>query len=195
MSVAIDDLMECVTVEIERKSNIIVSCMYRRPGTLIETFTDVVEDLLSKVKGNKTFCICGDRNIDFFFLKMSNHKASSDFFELFFGRGFYPLITKPSRVTEKSATLIDHIFINCLESNIISGLVINDISDHLPVFVTLDYKMTRKEEVCVDRYIRIRNDDAINKLKQDLMKDWNEVLVNNVNAAYEAFLNTYFGFV
>ena len=46
----------------------------------------------------------------------------------------YPLIDKPSRITQYSATLIDNIFTNELTNQIISGLLINDISDHLPIF-------------------------------------------------------------
>lgn len=145
---------------------------------------------MSKAKGNKTLCLCGDYNIDL--CKEANDKAASDLFELLLGKGFYPLIIKPSRITDKSETLIDHIFINSLESNIISGLIINDISDHLPVFFTFDLNMKRKEEVGFVSHRRLRNNEAINKFRQDLMEvDWKEVYVNEVNVAYGAFLNTY----
>ena len=43
----------------------------------------------------------------------------------------YPLIDK-----KYSATLIDNIFTNELTNQIISGLLINDISDHLPILDT-----------------------------------------------------------
>lgn len=194
MSMVIDDLMETVTVELEmeRRSNIIVTCIYRKPGRLTEKCIDVVEDLLSRAKGNKTFCLCGDYNIDF--LKETNHMAS-DFLELLLGNGLYPLISKPSRITDTSATFIDHIFMNSLGNNIKSGLIINDISDHLPVFFTLDYNMRNckeEEEEQLDRCIRIRNEDAINTFRHDLIEeDWKEVYVNDVNVAYDAFLNTY----
>ena len=46
----------------------------------------------------------------------------------------YPLIDRPSRITEYSATLIDNIFTNDLITDKLSGLIINDVSDHLPVF-------------------------------------------------------------
>lgn len=86
MTVAVDDLMECVTVEIEmeRSCNIVVTCIYRIPRTMIETFTDAIDDILSKAKGKKTVCTCGDYNIDL--LNVSSHKASSDFFEFMYGR-------------------------------------------------------------------------------------------------------------
>ena len=46
----------------------------------------------------------------------------------------YPLINRPSRITEYSATLIDSIFTNNLITDKLSGLIINDVSDHLPAF-------------------------------------------------------------
>ena len=48
--------------------------------------------------------------------------------------GLYPLITKPSRITDITATLIDNIFMNELQFQVNSGLLITDISDHVPVF-------------------------------------------------------------
>ena len=46
----------------------------------------------------------------------------------------FPLIDRPSRITEYSATLIDNIFSNNLNEQKSNGLLKNDISDHLPVF-------------------------------------------------------------
>ena len=46
----------------------------------------------------------------------------------------YPLISKPTRITSSSATLIDNIFTNNLEYNMVSGIFYADLSDHLPVF-------------------------------------------------------------
>jgi len=43
------------------------------------------------------------------------------------------LITNPTRFSATGSTLIDNIFTNCLEENCQAGVLINDISDHLPV--------------------------------------------------------------
>ena len=52
------------------------------------------------------------------------------------GIGFLPFITRPSRTTATSATLIDNIFTNDIRdiSHYVQGLFINDLSDHFPVF-------------------------------------------------------------
>lgn len=54
-----------------------------------------------------------------------------------FSSSFYPLISRPTRITNcTSATLIDNIFVKSLEDNFTSGLLLTDISDHLPIFQT-----------------------------------------------------------
>ncbi len=63
----------------------------------------------------------------------------------------YPIITKPSRVTCHSATLIDNIFTNNMENNIVSELHMNDISDHLPVFVIYDCDCRMKKDENITR--------------------------------------------
>ena len=44
--------------------------------------------------------------------------------------GLMPIITKPTRITDHTATLIDHIYTNTLEKLIKSRLCLADISDH-----------------------------------------------------------------
>lgn len=51
-----------------------------------------------------------------------------------FSSSFYPLISKPTRITKTSATLIDNIFVNDITQNFKCGLLFTDISDHLPEF-------------------------------------------------------------
>ena len=51
-----------------------------------------------------------------------------------YGNGLVPLLKKPTRITEYSATLIGNIFTNVCEEGLESGIIVTDISDHLPVF-------------------------------------------------------------
>jgi hypothetical protein len=76
----------------------------------------------------------GDFNIDL--LKTESCDFSNRFSEQLFTSSFLPLITRPTRITEHTATLIANIFTNDLEQieSSKNGLVFSDISDHLPVF-------------------------------------------------------------
>lgn len=47
---------------------------------------------------------------------------------------FMPLITKATRITNHSSTLIDHICNNVPEKIIPAGICLADISDHLLIF-------------------------------------------------------------
>ena len=49
-----------------------------------------------------------------------------------------PYILQPTRITERSATLIDNIFANTYAMNAISGNLVSKISDHLPQFLIVD---------------------------------------------------------
>ena len=54
-----------------------------------------------------------------------------------------PIITKPSRITNQTATLIDNIFINH-PNGFVSGILISDISGHLPLFIIKRNLFTKK---------------------------------------------------
>ena len=48
----------------------------------------------------------------------------------------FPCITKPTRVTSKTASLIDNIFCNYIVDNqdVFTGILYTDISEHFPIF-------------------------------------------------------------
>lgn len=64
MTTVVDNVFKCITLEIcmEKKKNIIVKCIYRTPGSNIETFKDWMEEVFGKVKQKDIF-ICGDFSI------------------------------------------------------------------------------------------------------------------------------------
>jgi len=47
---------------------------------------------------------------------------------------FFPRIDKPTRVYNNSATLIDNIFVNRIDSKLSSDNIVSDISDHYSQF-------------------------------------------------------------
>ena len=81
---------------------------------------------------NKEIYIMGDMNIDL--LKLNEHWKTGEYVENIFTHGFIPLITKPTRITDHSATLIDHIYTNRTDTNMTSGIIMTDISDHFGIF-------------------------------------------------------------
>ena len=60
----------------------------------------------------------------------------------------YPNITLPTRLGHTSATLIDNIFMNFPQSNIkLSGILVSDISDHLPCFSVFKFDSGYKSQI------------------------------------------------
>ena len=61
-----------------------------------------------------------------------------------------PTITRPTRIPNTSATLIDNLFISQhLQTNYKSGILLDDTSDHMPCYLILpdatDHKRTLRE--------------------------------------------------
>ena len=96
-------------------------------------------------------------------------------------------------MTTASVTLIDNIYTSELEYKIDSGLLVNDINDHLASFDL--YKCNVKSNVTgsSNKYIYYINEENINALKHNLIKKcWNHVFNNeDANLAYDNFLHTF----
>ena len=76
--------------------------------------------------------IMGDMNIDL--LKYQSHTNTCNYLDNIFSHGYLPTITKPTRVTPSTATLIDHCYTNDIVNNGSSGIIINDVADHFGTF-------------------------------------------------------------
>ena len=87
----------------------------------------------------------GDFNLDL--LQYNHHVPTQEFIDSLFSHAFFPLISNPTRLTSYSATLIDNIFTNNLSQHVFNGIVLNDLSDHLPVFTYFGNEtLTRRRE-------------------------------------------------
>ena len=83
-------------------------------------------------KSAKTIFVCGDFNIGL--LKHEHHSNTKHFLDVMYNLRLYHSIDKPTRITDISATLIDNISTNELRHHLTSGILLNGISDHLPIF-------------------------------------------------------------
>ena len=106
---------------------------------------------------------------------------------------FMPLVLQPTRVTDKSKTLIDNISFNSFEFTTLSGNITHSISDHLIQFVILEDFITPKPLPKTNLYKRNFDKFDNNKLKEDFGKiDWiNEILKNGINEIFDIFLQNF----
>ena len=108
------------------------------------------------------------------------------------GIGLFPIITKPTRITCGTATLIDNIFSNYLDS-IVGGILISDISDHLPIFSVIDCNYKNRIDKSKPHKRRLFSYETMGAFKNELtQRDWGEVLAeNDANQAYNKFLDIF----
>ena len=146
--------------------------MYRAPSTNISKFINIFDTQIGKINNKGYECIIGlDHNLDL--LKQSVHSKTQEFLECIFDHNLLPTITKPTRISKTSATLIDNILISKkLQPNYESLIIVDDLSDHLPCLVKLkNFKLTGTKNFILKRVI---NNKAVKNISEDLSKiDWN----------------------
>lgn len=103
-------------------------------------------------------------------LNPNKHKHTDDFINATYSLGLYPKITRPSQITAHSDTLIYNILTNVLEDSILSGPLVNDISDHLPVFVVHDCNYRKDKDAYEFIYKRSCNETSMTLFKNELLK-------------------------
>ena len=81
--------------------------VYRMPNTSLDMFINRIGNIINIItRQNKLWYFLADLNIDL--LKPENHSPTSEFLDIMYSYSMFPLITKPTRVTKNTATLIDH---------------------------------------------------------------------------------------
>ena len=120
--------------------------------------------------------------------KYNEDKQTSEYLDMLLTLGFMPIITKPTRITDHTATLIDHIYTNVPEKLIKSGLCPADISDHLPVFCTMANTPPTNNEPRFFRDFSMHfNEDAFH---QDLLAvDFKTLMSNDVNESISTIVD------
>ena len=98
---------------------------------------------------------------------------------------FLPLISRSSRITATSATLIDNIFTNYLENcgDSSQGLRVTDVTDHYPIFHINRQITTEESEVYVfKRSYSLKNKNVFLDTIRGI--DWNEIYNNSGTQKY-----------
>ena len=70
-------------------------------------------------------------------MNYNGHNQTNEFLDSLASNSCIPLILQPTRITGHSSTLIDNIFSNVFDPDIVSGNLTATISDHLPQFAII----------------------------------------------------------
>ena len=182
----------CVEIINKASKNIVVHALYRPPSGKINAFEDYIKNIIgNKSSLNKSVYFVGDINLNI--LDYDVNKQTNKFFNTIFQSGYIPLINKPTRVTNDTATSIDQIITNeFINTKIKTGIFKTDISDHFPIFI-ISNKCIQPDAYKKKVTTRIINDTSL-KYFHDLISrlNWNETLKSvNANEAYDIFLTEF----
>ena len=167
----------CVEILMKRKA-VLVASLYHPPNQpAAESVSDIKKLLELLENEKKELVLCSDHNLDL--LKMTDHSKTMEFLELLSAHNLYPTITKPTRITHASATLIDNIFVTKEQcGNYRSMLLVDDLSDHLPCLVILD-NLEPEKKIPDLIWKRSLNDKNLKKMESKLQDiDWETTMGN-----------------
>ena len=197
-----EKIIECLTLELDfgKKDKLILSNIYRsnsphpnysageQNDTFLEAFCKLQGDL-SSLK-HKSY-IVGDMNFDL--LKFEIHDKTEILLDNGFAHGFLQLVSLPTRISNNSATLIDHIYTNATLNNFETYIILSDISDHFPICHIISDKTKEKKP----NYIQVQNfnEENILSFKEDLSNtNWACVFdQDHTQTAYDKFYEIFSG--
>ena len=133
---------ESIFVEIDctGSKNIIVGCIYRPPDGDFSRYLEELESLLEKLNDEtKIVYLGGDFNLNL--LHYTGNSQVSQFLELLMSRNIYPTLNRPTRVSEKTNTLIDCIFTNFLGPAVSGVIADTTVSDHFPIILSSNHSL------------------------------------------------------
>ena len=187
-----EGIFESITVCI-KKDNVCycISEFYRPPDS---DMSDYVKNLSAHMKDTRrkeceVIVLMTDQNVNF--LKSSTHAKTDECIELLLKNQFESLITKPTRVTHSTATLIDNIFVKRNNKfQLKSSILLEDISDHYPCLLQINSKFYCIDNAELVLEKRKFSDKAFASINQDLLfANWAIMYGMDVNCCYQYLLN------
>ena len=125
-------------------------------------FSEVLTNLLAELSGNsEQVFIYGDFNLNV--LEIENNKFISEYVETVFSFGFLQLVTRPTRISENSASIIDHILTNSNVQEHETFIICSKLSDHFPVAHQLNFAKIKQQKTTFET--RSLTEHNINKFK------------------------------
>ena len=191
----IKESIESLFIDLNSKHNkkMVFGVVYRPPGQSEVNFIDDFAAVLSKINTSSHSCfIMGDFNLDL--MKIGSNSHVDNFLDVLHSYSLYPIIESPTRVTSSSASLLDNIFTNhgnctCMSS----GVLISDISDHLPIFTILDSSFIQKHKdnptLTNKRVITESNLQLFSSKLSEL--SWNIYNCEDINIIYTNFMRIF----
>ena len=187
----------------DHRKTTIIGNVYRSPSIKPEKFNKLYDKILQKLNtnryANKIKYIVGDFNQDL--IKYDNDDDCQNLIDNAHNNGFVQIVSRPTRITENSATLIDHVYTNNVDSTLSCNILTLDLSDHLATHTritlgssTASSRRTSAKSKMEKTNRRIFNEANDSKFKQLIYEEtWEEALSDTLDAqsAYNKFDEIY----
>ena len=189
----IEGEFECICAEIEVKQdkrNLIIAEIYRIPNTNERQSIARYDEVMSSLVNTKCDILLGT-NQNFDYVKVNSNANVSELLDVFFTQGILPTVTKPTRITHSSATLIDNIYVKCdMYQNIHSLILFSDISDHFPILTCMGQKRHSRKKEPLTFTQRHVGPEQIHRINDALLSTtWGDLLTHtDINQCYSTFL-------
>ena len=163
-----------------QRDNYIFAVIYRHPWDNADIFLNALDEKLQKLnKKRSKVILMGDINIDL------NNESSlkSQYMHTIESNAFSNLITKPTRVTADSETIIDHLLTNDTESVITPGVFLYKLADHYAIYCIVsnpNFKDVNKRH----NLFTFRNFHSVDgtKFRNDLESSLTPLILDAINS-------------
>ena len=190
-----DKHKEILTIEISRENdkNILLSCCYRPPNGDRENLSTFLQNNIieKSVSEKKISYMIGDFNMNC--LKYHENVKTKYFYNNIFEKGAIPIINRPNRISELSASLIDNLLTTDIFNNSLKkGMIKSDVSDHFPIFFSIRLTKEKLQKGVIKIKERVSSKHNITAFKEQLsLLHWRHIDFNGtMNEIYDTFLKT-----
>jgi len=171
--------------------NLLLCLVYRPPGSNLNEWLHHTEDkLCSAYTENKQLILMGDINIDF----LKDTPLREKWHDVYSNFELDQIIRKPTRITENTQTLIDHIYISADVHITHADVVECSLSDHFVVYACVNTKNNLHVPKHTHQTIKYRNFRKFEQeqFNQDLYNaPWSCYQTDSVNEALQMFMDTF----
>jgi hypothetical protein len=196
-SIFMEKVFESIFIDVEiGKRSFTIGSLYRcigrhptlGPKDQLSTFYGLLHNLLNDTN-SRELVFGGDLNLDV--LKIQSDPNVIQYVDTLFTNGCLQVVTRPTRCTNHSATCLDHFITNVEQAVFKSALLVSKISDHFPIFFSLQINKPKAKHNFVT--CRDFSEPNINQFFNQLsITDWSPAInCEDAEASFNNFLKIY----
>ena len=171
---------------VQKKFKCIIGAVYRHPHQNLNRFQKNFQVTLETLNNsNSLYYVGGDFNINLMNCTRKGNKTIKSYVDMIYSLGCIPLITNPTRITETSSSIIDHLYTNNISHKTDSFVILHNLTDHLPILASSYFKTIEKKSN--SGYFRDTKEFQVDNFVEDLYKN-----IASVNLSDALSVNDYF---